>query len=135
MKKNKRPHMQIFRRIRFIILSSTFVFVVPVFAENIAVSEKLSLNKKINQTQVLTIKPRVNFLHSKISVKEQNQILIEKNTILESEIDILRGQNDRLSKSQRNTWFLYGALSVLMGALLTYFLTSLSRKNKYDDWG
>ena len=135
MKKNKRPHMQIFRRIRFIILSSTFVFVVPVFAENIAVSEKLSLNKKINQTQVLTIKPRVNFLHSKISVKEQNQVLIEKNTILESEIDILRGQNDRLSKSQRNTWFLYGALSVLMGALLTYFLTSLSRKNKYDDWG
>lgn len=135
MKKNKRPHMQIFRRIRFIILSSIFVFLVPVFAENIAVSEKLSLNKKINQTQVLTIKPRVNFLHSKISVKEQNQILIEKNTILESEIDILRGQNDRLSKSQRNTWFLYGALSVLMGALLTYFLTSLSRKNKYDDWG
>ena len=93
------------------------------------------LLKKINQTQVLTIKPRVNFLHSKISVKEQNQVLIEKNTILESEIDILRGQNDRLSKSQRNTWFLYGALSVLMGALLTSFLTSLSRKNKYDNWG
>jgi len=135
MKKNKRPHMQVFRRIRFIILSSTFVFVVPVFAENIAVSEKLSLNKKINQAQVLTIKPKVNFLHSKISVKEQNQVLIEKNSILESEIDILRGQNDRLSKSQRNTWFLYGALSVLMGALLTYFFTSLSRKNKYDDWG
>ena len=135
MKENKRPHMQIFRRIRFIILSSTFVFVVPVFAENIAVSEKLSLNKKINQAQVLTIEPKVNFLYSKISVKEQNQVLIEKNSILESEIDILRGQNDRLSKSQRNTWFLYGALSVLMGALLTYFLTSLSRKNKYDDWG
>ena len=135
MKKNKRPHMQIFRRIRFIILSSIFVFVVPVFAENIAVSEKLSLNKKINQAQVLTIEPKVNFLYSKISVKEQNQVLIEKNSILESEIDILRGQNDRLSKSQRNTWFLYGALSVLMGALLTSFLTSLSRKNKYDNWG
>ena len=135
MKENKRPHMQVFRRIRFIILSSIFVFLVPVFAENIAVSEKLSLNKKINQAQVLTIKPKVNFLYSKISVKEQNQVLIEKNSILESEIDILRGQNDRLSKSQRNTWFLYGALSVLMGALLTYFLTSLSRKNKYDDWG
>ena len=135
MKENKRPHMQVFRRIRFIILSSIFVFLVPVFAENIAVSDKLSLNKKINQAQVLTIKPKVNFLYSKISVKEQNQVLIEKNAILESEIDILRGQNDRLSKSQRNTWFLYGALSVLMGALLTYFLTSLSRKNKYDDWG
>ena len=134
MKENKRPHMQVFRRIRFIILSSIFVFLVPVFAENIAVSEKLSLNKKINQAQVLTIKPKVNFLHSKISVKEQNQVLIEKNSILESEIDILRGQNDRLSKSQRNTWFLYGALSVLMGALLTSFLTSLSRKNKYDNW-
>lgn len=135
MKENKRPHMQVFRRIRFIILSSIFAFLVPVFAENIAVSDKLSLNKKINQTQVLTIKPKVNFLHSKISVKEQNQVLIEKNAILESEIDILRGQNDRLSKSQRNTWFLYGALSVLMGALLTSFLTSLSRKNKYDNWG
>jgi len=135
MKENKKAHMQAFQIIRFIILSSVFVFLVPIFAETGAVSEKLSLNKKIDKVQISTIKPKKNFLRSKISVKDQNQVLIEKNSILESKIDILRGQNDRLSKSQRNTWFLYGALAVLMGALLTSYLSSLSRKNKYDNWG
>jgi len=135
MKENKKAHMQAFQIIRFIILSSVFVFLVPIFAETGAVSEKLSLNKKIDKVQISTIKPKKNFLRSKISVKDQNQVLIEKNSILESKIDILRGQNDRLSKSQRNTWFLYGALAVLMGALLTSYLSSISRKNKYDNWG
>ena len=135
MKENKKAHMQAFQIIRFIILSSVFVFLVPIFAETGAVSEKLSLNKKIDKVQISTIKPKKNFLRSKISVKDQNQVLIEKNSILESKIDILRGQNDRLSKSQRNTWFLYGALAVLMGALLTSYLSSPSRKNKYDNWG
>ena len=71
---------------------------------------------------------------SEVSIEEQNKILTHKNTILESENDILKGQNDRLSKSQRNTWFLYGALAVLAGSLLTSFLSSFTRKNKYDDW-
>ena len=71
---------------------------------------------------------------SEVSIEEQNKILTQKNTILESENDILKGQNDRLSKSQRNTWFLYGALAVVMGSLLTSFLSSFTRKNKYDEW-
>lgn len=71
---------------------------------------------------------------NEVSVQKQNQILTQKNAILESENDILKGQNDRLSKSQRNTWFLYGALAVVMGSLLTSVLSSFSRKNKYDEW-
>jgi SH3 domain protein len=73
-------------------------------------------------------------LRNEISIEEQNKVLTRKNSILESENDILKGQNDRLSKSQRNTWFLYGALAVVMGSLLTSFLSSFTRKNKYDEW-
>ena len=73
-------------------------------------------------------------LRSEVSIEEQNKVLTRKNSILESENDILKGQNDRLSKSQRNTWFLYGALAVVMGSLLTSFLSSFTRKNKYDEW-
>jgi len=87
---------------------------------------------------VITIVPYViseeSLLKSEVSIEEQNKILTQKNSILESENDILKGQNDRLSKSQRNTWFLYGALAVLAGSLLTSFLSSFTRKNKYDDW-
>jgi len=87
---------------------------------------------------VITIVPYViseeSLLKSGVSIEEQNKILTQKNSILESENDILKGQNDRLSKSQRNTWFLYGALAVLAGSLLTSFLSSFTRKNKYDDW-
>ena len=73
-------------------------------------------------------------LRNKVSIEEQNKVLTQKNSILESENDILKGQNDRLTKSQRNTWFLYGALAVVMGSLLTSFLSSITRKNKYDEW-
>lgn len=87
---------------------------------------------------MITIVPYViseeSLLKSGVSIEEQNKILTHKNSILESENDILKGQNDRLSKSQRNTWFLYGALAVLAGSLLTSFLSSFTRKNKYDDW-
>lgn len=87
---------------------------------------------------MITIVPYViseeSLLKSGVSIEEQNKILTQKNSILESENDILKGQNDRLSKSQRNTWFLYGALAVLASSLLTSFLSSFTRKNKYDDW-
>jgi SH3 domain protein len=73
--------------------------------------------------------------HRHISVFEKNKVLVEKITLLESENDVLKGINSRLSKSQRNTWFLYGALAVLLGAGLTITIPSLaSSKRTNDEW-
>ena len=69
-----------------------------------------------------------------ISTSGQIQLLIEQNAMLRSENDILRGINDRLSKSQRNTWFLYGAFAILLGALLTSIIPRLVRRKNYNGW-
>ena len=77
----------------------------------------------------------INQTNEKItSASGHMQVLIEQNTILKSENDILRGVNNQLSKSQRNIWFLYGAFAVSLGALLTAIIPKLARKKHYDGW-
>jgi SH3 domain protein len=70
-----------------------------------------------------------------ISLNQQNQELLERNGILQSEIDILKAANERLTNSERNTWFLYGAFAVVMGALLTILIPRLKRRKRFSEWG
>ena len=72
---------------------------------------------------------------SAISINQQNQELLERNGLLQSEIDILKAANERLSNSERNTWFLYGALAVVMGSLLTVIIPRLKRRKRFSEWG
>lgn len=70
-----------------------------------------------------------------ISLNQQNQELLERNGILQSEIDILKAANERLTNSERNTWFLYGAFAVVMGSLLTILIPRLKRRKRFSEWG
>jgi len=70
-----------------------------------------------------------------ISINKQNKELLERNGILQSEIDILKAANQRLTNSERNTWFLYGAFAVFMGALLTIIIPRIKRRKRFSEWG
>ncbi|WP_438950842.1 TIGR04211 family SH3 domain-containing protein [Porticoccus sp.] len=70
-----------------------------------------------------------------ISMNAQNQELLERNGILQNEIDVLKATNHQLESSDRNTWFLYGALAVLMGSMLTLILPRLKRRKRFSEWG
>jgi SH3 domain protein len=72
---------------------------------------------------------------SAIAINQQNQELLERNGILQSEIDILKAANQRLTNSERNTWFLYGAFAVVMGALLTLIIPRIRRRKRFSEWG
>ena len=66
----------------------------------------------------------------------QNKELLMQNKILQSEIDILKATSEQLASSNTQKWFFYGALSVLMGALLSILLPHLKRKRRgYSEWG
>jgi SH3 domain protein len=70
-----------------------------------------------------------------ISINKQNQELLERNGLLQSEIDILKAANQRLSSSERNTWFLYGVFAVVMGALLSVLIPRIKRRKRFSEWG
>ncbi|WP_461481798.1 TIGR04211 family SH3 domain-containing protein [Porticoccus sp.] len=69
-----------------------------------------------------------------ISISQQNKELLERNGMLQSEIDVLKASNERLVGSERNTWFLYGALAVVMGSLLTLLLPRLKKRKRFSEW-
>ncbi len=70
-----------------------------------------------------------------ISINQQNRELLERNGILQSEIDILTAANERLTNSERNTWFLYGVFAVVMGAMLSLIIPRLKRRKRFSEWG
>ncbi len=70
-----------------------------------------------------------------ISINKQNKELLERNGILQSEIDILKAANQQLTNSERNTWFLYGAFAVFMGAFLTVIIPRIKRRKRFSEWG
>lgn len=70
-----------------------------------------------------------------ISINKQNKELLERNDILQSDIDILKATNQQLTKSERNTWFLYGAFAVVMGALLAIIIPRIKRRKRFSEWG
>lgn len=70
-----------------------------------------------------------------ISIHQQNQELLERNGLLQNKIDVLTASNERLRNDESQTWFLYGALSVLFGAILAVLLPSLKRRKQFSEWG
>jgi len=116
------------------LIKNTFIAILTLASTVSLSAEPINKLNKADDTKHTRSSSKV-FSHSNISVFEKNKVLIEKLTLLESENDILKGLNSRLSKSQRNTWFLYGAFAVLLGAGLAVAIPSLtSRKKINDEW-
>jgi len=70
-----------------------------------------------------------------ISINQQNKALLERNSMLQSEIDVLKAANEQLSNRERNTWFLYGVFAVIAFAFLTIIIPRLRRRKNFSEWG
>lgn len=68
------------------------------------------------------------------TVGSQNQELLERNQILQNEIDLLSAQADRLSDSSWKSHFIYGCAAIFAGVILCLILTRLRPRKKYSEW-
>ena len=68
-----------------------------------------------------------------ISINQQNKALLERNSMLQSEIDVLKAANEQLSNRERNSLFLYGVFAVIAGALLTIIIPRLRRRKNFSE--
>ncbi len=69
-----------------------------------------------------------------LGLQEQNEELIRRNRMLQSDIDVLTASRDQLQGDHRQKWFLYGGLTVVLGALLAVLLPGLRPRRRYSEW-
>lgn len=70
-----------------------------------------------------------------VNLNRSNQQLMEERRLLQTEIDVLKAENERLADDARQTWFLYGAIAVGLGVLITLIVQSLRSRRRYSEWG
>jgi SH3 domain protein len=69
-----------------------------------------------------------------ISLNQSNQQLMEERQLLETELDVLQAENERLSDDSNQTWFLYGAIAVGIGVIITLLVQNIRSRQRYSEW-
>ena len=69
------------------------------------------------------------------ALRAQNQELLTRNKMLQSEIDVLHATKEELQSNDIQRWFVFGGLLVALGALLGTILPLLKpKRRRYSEW-
>ena len=69
-----------------------------------------------------------------IALNEQNQVLVKQNHMVQGENDVLKASLNDLQKDKRNQSFLYGGLTVFLGAILVVLIPKLRGRKRFSEW-
>ncbi len=69
-----------------------------------------------------------------IALNKQNQELVKQNHMLQRENDVLKANFEDLQKDKRNESFLYGGLTVFLGAILVVLVPKLRGRKRFSEW-
>ncbi len=69
-----------------------------------------------------------------IALNQQNEQLVKNNHMLQRENDALKANVDDLQKDKRNESFLYGGLTVFLGAILVILIPKLRGRKRFSEW-
>lgn len=69
-----------------------------------------------------------------LALNRQNQELVKQNHLLQQDNDVLKANIDDLQKDQRNESFLYGGLTVFLGAILVVLIPKLRSRKRFSEW-
>ena len=98
--------------------------------ENDQLKNQLNTISTNNQTVSRELENIREVSSNALELKAQNQIILQDNKILQSKIDVLTALNKQLESDDFQKWFLYGAMTVFLGAILSILLPNMKRKNK-----
>lgn len=69
-----------------------------------------------------------------IELNARHQQLLQENQSLQTELDVANAKIDRLSDDSKQTWFLYGAIAVAIGVILTLIVQNVRSRRRYSEW-
>ena len=70
-----------------------------------------------------------------VALNQQNQTLVKQNHLLQSDNDVLKAEVEILENDSSNQFFLYGALTVFLAAVLVAFIPKLKGRKRLSEWG
>lgn len=70
-----------------------------------------------------------------VALHQRHQALMQTHKLMETELDVIKGENGRIRDDRTMTFFIYGAGAVLLGVLIALIAPSLRRKRRYSEWG
>ena len=70
-----------------------------------------------------------------VALNNQNEALVKQNHVLQTNNDVLIADIEILENDRRNQSFLYGGLTVFLGALLAILVPKLRGRKKFSEWG
>ncbi|WP_179957654.1 TIGR04211 family SH3 domain-containing protein [Exilibacterium tricleocarpae] len=69
-----------------------------------------------------------------IDLNSRHQTLMEEHQLLQTEIDVLKAENERLGDKSLQTWFIYGAGAVGLGVVIALVVPAVRPRRRYSDW-
>ena len=69
-----------------------------------------------------------------LDLNKRHQQLLQDHQALETKLDVANAEIDRLSDDSRQTWFLYGAIAVAIGVVLTLIVQNIRSRRRYSEW-
>ena len=95
---------------------------------------KLDTTKGNKENLSLELTNLKNISSDAIAINKQNQALVKQNHMLQGENDVLKANFDDLQKDKRNESFLYGGLTVFLGAILVVLIPKLRGRKRFSEW-
>jgi SH3 domain protein len=68
-----------------------------------------------------------------VALNQQNQTLVKQNHILQNDNNVLQAEVEILENDQRNQFFLYGALTLFLSALLVVLIPKLKTRKRLSE--
>lgn len=69
-----------------------------------------------------------------ITLNQSHKELLHNHELIQTEVDVLKEKNSRLQSDERNTFFLYGAGSVLLGVIIALVAPHLRKRKGFSEW-
>ena len=102
--------------------------------ESKALRDQLDNSVGANETVALELADIKLISSDAIALNQQNEQLVKNNHMLQRENDSLKANVDDLQKDKRNESFLYGGLTVFLGAILVILIPKLRGRKRFSEW-
>ncbi len=88
--------------------------------------ENNQLKKELDEIKIIS--------RNAVKMHAQHQVLLKAHKVLETDLDVMKSDNERLRSDRSVKFFVYGVAAVLIGVLLAIILPNLRRKKKFSEW-